>query len=179
MRKPCLLDKIRQRLSVVGLEINEEKSGVVCCKDSNRKEDHPKVKFTYLGFDFGPRKAINRYGDIFCSFLPGIGLKARGKLMRTIGSWKLGRLTRFSISELSKMFNPVLRGWMQYYGKFYSGALYLVYRHFDLALSRWIRRKFSNLSRHKTQAFNLMAKIRTREPNLFVHWEKWNPELVK
>lgn len=173
------LDGLRERLNEVGLEINEEKSGVVYCKDSNRRKKYPKVKFTYLGFDFRPRKAINKRGEVFTSFLPGISLKAKGKLMRTVGSWKLGRLTRYSMVELSKKFNPILRGWLQYYGKHYLSSLYYVFRHFDRALCRWIRRKFSNLAKHKTRAFNLMSKIRTRDPRLFVHWEKWNPELVK
>ncbi|NRA69220.1 MAG: hypothetical protein HRU19_32415 [Pseudobacteriovorax sp.] len=166
------MDSLETRLKNVKLELNREKSSIVYCQDSNRKEKQPKVKFTFLGFDFKPRSAVNRRGNKFTSFLPGASLKAKGRMMSAIGSWRLGRLTSCSIAELSKKFNPILRGWMNYYGKFDISALSHVFQHFDRALTRCLRRKFKNLWKHKTLSYELLSQIRKNNPSLFVHWQR-------
>lgn len=169
----AMLAALDERLKDCGLELHPAKTRIVYCKDSNRRGKYPNITFTFLGFEFRPRKAANKSGELFTSFCPGVSAKARNEMRRTIGSWKLGRRTSQSIEELSASLNPILTGWMNYYGRFYRSALFQVFRHFDKALSRWIRRKYSNLWKHKTRAFDWMARVRKRRPNLFVHWRTW------
>lgn len=69
------------------------------------------------------------------------------------------------------MFNPVIRGWVNYYGRFYKSELYLVLRHMDRALVRWARRKYKKFARHQRRATHWLGKIARREPKLFVHWQ--------
>jgi RNA-directed DNA polymerase len=61
-----------------------------------------------------------------------------GRAMRAeIRSWKLHLRSDKSIEDLSRMFNPVVRGWLQYYGRFYCSALYPIMRQLDRSLARW------------------------------------------
>jgi group II intron reverse transcriptase/maturase len=53
------------RLAECGLTMHPEKSKIVYCKDSNRKQAYADVTFTFLGFTFRPRKAIGRGGRCF------------------------------------------------------------------------------------------------------------------
>jgi RNA-directed DNA polymerase len=69
------------------------------------------------------------------------------------------------------MFNPVLRGWVNYYGRFYKSAMYSVMRHMNRALIQWARRKYKKLSRHRRRAEYWLGKIAKRDPRLFVHWQ--------
>ncbi|QNB48259.1 hypothetical protein BR63_02150 [Thermanaerosceptrum fracticalcis] len=42
----------------------------------------------------------------------------------------------------------ILRGWGNYYGRFYTSEMYSVLRHMNRALVRWARRKYKKLARH-------------------------------
>lgn len=43
--------------------------------------------------------------------------------------------TELSLRDISRLFNPVLRGWVAYYGRFYPSAMYPVFRHFNKTLT--------------------------------------------
>ena len=69
------------------------------------------------------------------------------------------------------MFNPIIRGWIQYYGHFYKSALYGVLRHINRALVRWAQRKYKKLARHRRRAEHWLGRIAQRQPELFAHWQ--------
>ena len=68
-------------------------------------------------------------------------------------------------------FNPVLRGWINYYGGFYKSALYPTLQHFDRILARWATRKYKRLKGHKRNAADWLRRIARRQPMLFAHWQ--------
>lgn len=165
-----ILSAIGRRLGYCGLQLNLQKSSIVYCQDSRRRERHACKQFTFLGYTFRPRVAINRYGKKIQCFLPGASKEAIRKMMRTIRSWKLPRQTPASIGELAARYNPILRGWFNYYGSFYKTALRRVYDSFEAALARWARRKYKKLLRHKGRSFTWIWRIARRQPKLFFHW---------
>jgi RNA-directed DNA polymerase len=164
------LKAITERLEQCGLRLNLEKTTIVYCKDSRRPEAHAHKQFTFLGYTFRPRGAKNRYGKLFDSFLPAVSLDATKKMLRTIKSWKLSRQTPASIGELASHYNPILRGWLNYYGHFYKSALLRVFDRFEAALVRWVRRKYKTLKRHEGRSFQWLWRVACREPQLFAHW---------
>ena len=134
------------------------------------QETHAHKQFTFLGYTFRPRGAKNRHGKLFDSFLPAVSLEATQKILRTIKSWKLLRQTPASIGELASRYNPILRGWLNYYGHFYKSALLRVFDRFEAALARWVRRKYKKLKRHEGRSFQWLWRIACRQPRLFAHW---------
>jgi len=64
----------------------------------------------------------------------------------------------------------MLRGWIDYYGRFYRSALYPVMAHVDLHLAKWIARKHKRARRSQTRAFDWLRRIRRDHPRMFVHW---------
>ncbi|XKH61341.1 hypothetical protein LG290_06330 [Halomonas sediminis] len=72
--------------------------------------------------------------------------------------------TELSIAQMAKWLNPVLNGWLAYYGAFYRSVLYVIFRHFNKALVRWARRKFKPLRRYKIQASKFMERISEQCP---------------
>jgi hypothetical protein len=70
------------------------------------------------------------------------------------------------------MYNPILRGWLSYYGRFSPSAMYPVLRHFNMTLVAWAMRKFKRLRGHKTRACLFLECIVKRQPRLFVHWQR-------
>lgn len=63
-----ILEQLKLRMKECKLEIHPEKTSIVYCKDSNRKECHKNIEFTFLGYTYRPRKAKGRNGSTFTSF---------------------------------------------------------------------------------------------------------------
>lgn len=64
------LAKIDAHSRECGLELHPEKTRIVYCKDINRQGEFPCVQFTFLGYTFRPRKAMDKYGRVYVSFAP-------------------------------------------------------------------------------------------------------------
>lgn len=169
-------DKLTKRLQEWKLEIHPDKTRIVYCKDSKRDGDHKPLQFTFLSYDFKPRRAENKQdGSVFTSFLPAIGHVAKLEIYQRIREWKLNTHTQESLNWISEEVNGQIRGWLDYFGKFYASALHPLTDHIDAALETWAMRKFKSLHRSREQARKWFAGIKTREPGLFAHW-KWQAE---
>ena len=69
------------------------------------------------------------------------------------------------------MFNPIIRGWIQYYGRYYRSALYPTMRELNRDLALWAKRKYKKLRSHLRKAKHWIARISRRAPALFAHWQ--------
>ena len=141
------------------------------CKDDDRRGTYPNEKFDFLGYTFRPRRSKNRWGKYCINFSPAVADKA-GKAMRAeIRDWKLHLRSDKSIEDLSRMFNPKIRGWLQYYGRYYRSALYPMMRQLDRSLARWAYRKYKKLRGHLRRATHWITRISRRDAGLFAHWQ--------
>jgi RNA-directed DNA polymerase len=161
---------IIERLAECGLEVNRQKTKLVYCKDANRVGSHEHERFTFLGFEFRPRYAKNARGEYFTSFLPAISRVAAGKIREEMRGWQIARKSDKSIEDLSRMFNPMVRGWVQYYGRYYRSALYPVFRTLDRSLARWASGKYKKLRRHRRRSDQWLQRVAQRSPELWSHW---------
>ena len=73
---------------------------------------------------FQPRRSKNRKGKFFINFSPAVSNKAAKTIRDTFRRWNLPNRSDKAIEDLSRMFNPIIRGWLQYYGRYYRSALY-------------------------------------------------------
>jgi RNA-directed DNA polymerase len=167
-----LLEAVRNRLKQCHLELHPEKTKIVYCRDSDRREDHDHIKFDFLGYTFRPRRAKNRWGKPFVSFLPAISDKAAKKIRATVRDWRLGASrNNQSLEEVAGFVNPYVRGWVNYYGRYYRSALNPALRHLERALVYWVRRKFKRFRRHQRKATHWLGCVARREPRLFYSWQ--------
>jgi group II intron reverse transcriptase/maturase len=167
-----MLEAIRARLAECGLELHPEKTKIVYCQDSDRKGQHEHIQFDFLGYTFRPRRAKNHRGKPFVSFLPGVSNKAGKKIRATIRDWRLAATrNNQSLEDLARLVNPSVRGWLNYYGRFYRSALTPVLRHLERALIRWACRKYKRFRGHVTNAAHWLGRVARRDPHLFVLWQ--------
>jgi RNA-directed DNA polymerase len=167
---------IERRFAECGLELSVQKTKIVYCKDDIRRGEYPEQKFDFLGFTFRPRRAKSRQGKLFVGFNPAISNKAAKSIRDTMRQWQIHRHTDTSLDDLAKMTNPVLRGWINYYGSYNKSALYLVLRHLNSILVRWATRKYKRLRGHHHPAWHWLLSVMRRQPSLFAHWK---PSQVK
>jgi RNA-directed DNA polymerase len=167
-----VLAAIRDRFAECGLELHPMKTKIVYCKDADRPGEHEEIKFDFLGYTFQPRRAKNRWGQFFVSFLPAISTKAAKAIRKTIRAWRMASTRNNQrLEDLARFTNPVVRGWLNYYGRFYRSKCVQVLRHFNEALGRWARRKFKRFKRRERASMHWLGCIARRDPKLFVLWE--------
>ncbi|MDA8306092.1 MAG: hypothetical protein M0Z81_04605 [Deltaproteobacteria bacterium] len=77
------------------------------------------------------------------SFAPAVSSKALKAMRQTTRKWNIRNRAHLGLTQIARMFNPVLRGWLNYYGRFHPTAMAPVLRHFDLTLIAWAMRKYA------------------------------------
>ncbi len=167
-----VLEAIRSRLAECGLELHPTKTRIVYCKDDDRCGGYGGVKFDFLGYTFQPRRAKNRWGKYFVSFLPAMSMKAATAIRSMIREWRLASTrNNQKLEDLARLANPAVRGWISYYGRFYRSRCLQVLRHLNNALVEWACRKYRRFRRRERAATHWVGNIATRDPKLFVLWQ--------
>jgi len=167
-----VLSAIRGRFAECGLELHPTKTRIVYCKDDDRRGEHEHVAFDFLGYTFQPRRAKNRSGKFFVSFLPAMSAKAAKKIRAAIREWRMASTRNNQrLEDLARLVNPSVRGWMNYYGRFYRSKCVQTLRHLNEALAAWARRKYKRLRRRERASMHWLGRIAQREPKLFVLWQ--------
>jgi RNA-directed DNA polymerase len=165
-----VLTAISARMSEVGLTLHPTKTKVVYCKDRSRRGEHDVTSFTFLGYTFRPRKVKNRLGRLDTSFLPAMSREKLIEKGRQVHRWRLDRRTTETLVDLAEAINPIVRGWMNYWGHFYRFQMTHLLRRINTYLMRWARKKYKRLRGFK----RLKAwwdRVVQRAPNLFAHWQ--------
>jgi group II intron reverse transcriptase/maturase len=166
-----VLEAIGRRLVEVGLELHPDKTKIVYCKDSRRRQEYELVSFTFCGYTFRPREAFDgKRQQSFTGFLPAVAPGKLTDMSRKAASWRLHRRTTSTLEDLAEDVNPVLRGWLNYFTVFYPSAVIPIGKRMDRHLVRWARRKYQRLKRSDKRARAWLAGVRKREPDLFAHW---------
>jgi len=167
-----VLEAIRRRFEQCGLELHPTKTRIVYCKDDDRRGEYEHVAFDFLGYTFQPRRAKNRWGKHFVSFLPAMSTKAAKAVRETIREWRMASTRNNQrLEDLARLVNPVVRGWMNYYGRFYRSKCVRILRHLNEALAAWARRKYKRLRRRERASMHWLGRIARRDPKLFVLWQ--------
>ena len=165
----ALREALERRFTECRLVLHPEKTKIVYCKDTNRKRKYPIVHFEFLGYRFRPRSAKWREGLYGTSFLPGAAPKALKAIRQAIRRWTLQTRSDKALDDLARMFNPYIRGWINYYSHFYKSELYPTLRRIDVFLIRWARRKFKRFRQRPKVARDWLARVVRSSPDLFAH----------
>ena len=105
----------------------------------------------------------------FTGFLPAISpeaLKAKSARLRDM---RIHRRTDLSLDDLARWLNPIVSGWINYYGRFYRSALNPLLRRVNAYVRRWAGRKYKRLRTQKRYG-RWLAALFSRQPDLFAHW---------
>jgi len=119
---------------------------------------------------FRARRSKNRWGKYFVNFSPGVSNRATKAIREEIRRWQLRCRADKWIDDLARMFNPIIRGWITYYGRYYKSAIYPTLSHLDRRLAHWAMAKYKRLRRHRRRAEHWIREVVSRDPALFAHW---------
>jgi RNA-directed DNA polymerase len=168
---------LAERMEQVGLRLHPDKTKIVYCQDGKRRGSYEHTSFTFLGFTFRQRKVRDKSGRQFSSVNPAISKDALKRLGEEVRSWRLHIQTGRTFAQLARAINPIVRGWMQYYGAFYRSEMYQLLTRINAYLVRWIRKKYKRLQARK-KALECWRRIVGRHPRMFAHWG-WTPAVPR
>jgi RNA-directed DNA polymerase len=167
---------IAERLAECGnLQLHPDKTRIVYCKDGTRRGSYDHTAFTFLGYTFRSRLVRLATGKYFFGFNPAISDVAAKRVRAQIRSWRLHRRTGSTLPDLAREINPVVRGWINYYGRFNPSALYNSLNGINKYLVRWAMQKYKRYRRRRRRAWIALGKIARANPMLFVHWRLQPP----
>jgi group II intron reverse transcriptase/maturase len=163
---------LASRLEECQLEMHPEKTKIVYCKDGRRRGKYPNTKFDFLGYCFRPRAAINRQRKMFTGFGPQVSASSLKAMRRKIRELHLRRRTHVRLADIAREINPILQGWLNYYGRYSPAALHPVWRYVNETLIAWAMRKYKRYAGRKIQAGRMIGGIANKRRRLFVHWHQ-------
>ncbi|MEO8221300.1 MAG: group II intron reverse transcriptase/maturase [Specibacter sp.] len=165
-----VLAGIGGRMRELGLVLHPAKTAIVYCKDGKRSQKYERTEFTFLGYTFRPRASRDRHGVTFLAFLPAISKQALKRTSREVRHWRLHRRIYHTFGELARAINPIVSGWMQYYGRFYPSKMYPLLARINAYLVRWIRNKYRRYDSTR-RGRKKLVEITLGYPRFFRHWQ--------
>jgi RNA-directed DNA polymerase len=165
----ALWSALADRFAACKLALHPEKTRIVYCKDANRRGGFPAMSFDFLGFQFRARKTMWQ-GKAVHGFLPAVSPNALVRISREVRRWTLHHRSDKSLEELAAIYNPIIRGWIGYYGNFYRTQLRPTLKRIDLYVIRWARRKFKRMVHQTKGGRDWFDRLRRANPALFAHW---------
>ncbi|HVR11773.1 MAG TPA: group II intron maturase-specific domain-containing protein, partial [Thermoanaerobaculia bacterium] len=103
--------------------------------------------------------------------LPAMSTKAACAVRKSIREWRMASTrNNQSLEDLAQLVNPAVRGWINYYGRFYRSQCVRVLQYLNKVLATWARRTYKRLRRRKRASMHWLGRIARRNPTLFVLW---------
>ena len=163
--------RLQARLTECRLELHPIKTKIVYCRDGKRRGKYPNVTFDFLGYCFRPRLVQNsRDNTLFCGFTPAVSVSAMKAMRTTIRELGLRHRTELSMADIARQINPLLRGWIAYYGRYAPSALKPILRYVNQTLRAWVMRKFKRFAAKTIRAGRFLERMAREKADLFVHW---------
>jgi len=167
-----ILMRLTERMLECGLELHKDKTKLVYCKDNHRKGNYSVVKFDFLGYSFQPRttrvKATDRF---FLTYDCAISIKSRKQIADKLEELDIVNLSHKSIVGVAYYLNPMIRGWINYYGKFRKYEMAYVFNLLSKRLVFWARKRYKRYRNNMIKAYDWLKRVREQYPNLFYHWQ--------
>jgi group II intron reverse transcriptase/maturase len=157
-----MLRQISRRMQACHLSLHEDKTGIVNLRGIAAKQ-YPKG-FDFLGFTIKPRP-FSHNGTV--KAIPGIHVstKSRTAIMQKFKALNLHK-RRKPLEEIAKEINPIVRGIINYYHKFWKDDMRQVWNQLNARLLKWVKWE---KGLYKYAAVRYLKTRCKATPNLFAH----------
>ena len=165
-----ILEALKERLAACRLELHLQKTKIIYCKDKGRTRNYPNTKFDFLGYSFKSMFIKDRLNRLQLNFLPSVSGKSAKSFSDKLKELKIHSMTGSKIEMLAELLNPMIRGWLNYFGKYNRSAVKYTMDCVNRRLVKWAMCKYKRLKNHRCRANEWLRELVKREPNMFSHW---------
>ena len=170
-----LKQRLQRRFRECKLELHPQKTQIVGCHVGKQQNSRVSKQFDFLGFCFRPRLVRNRHGKLFVGFVPAISPASAKRIRQQVRGWRLHFRISRSLDDLARAVNPIIRGWVNYYGAYQRSSLLPVFRHIDRHLVKWVKWKYKKKCLYSQRARRWLGQVARYQPGLFAHWRLGAP----
>lgn len=163
-------EKLIRRFEECGLELHPVKTRIAYYKDKDRRNKEKVNEFDFLGYTFRGVYIRCRDGKHRYNFIASVSKEAAKGFRRKIKELEIHKKTGCKIDILAEMLNPIIRGWINYFGKFNPSAMRYTLQCIERRLIKWALCKYKNFRGRRKRAEKWLHTIRKREPGMFAHW---------
>ena len=110
-------------------------------------------------------------GKLFTGFTAAVSPAALTAMRQKARRLNYRNRTDLSLQDIASKLNPILRGWIAYFGWFQPSALGPLYRYIGMSLVAWAKRKYKRFRESKTRAGLFIIEVFRKCPKLFAHWK--------
>ena len=126
-----------------------------------------KMSFDFLGFTSTLHESERRYLQILpCSVI------SKKSVTSVLEKFKAIHKRRISIEVLARELNPVIRGVMNYYCKFWSYHTQSLWHQLNKRLQKWVQWE---KGLYQMASARWLKKKYAERPDLFAHWKLVHP----
>ena len=165
-----ILESLDRRLKQCGLELHPDKTKILYCSDKDRKCTYPVTSFDFLGYTFKKRFIKDRTGRLQFNFLPAVSKQSEKAFRTKLKNLQIHKMTGSTIQIISQIINPIVRGWINYFGRYNRSQLKSSLDVLNRRLVKWATRKYKRFRGHPKRAREWLIEVAKREPNMFPHW---------
>lgn len=165
-------EKLAKRFEECKLELHPVKTRIVYCKDKDRTKEEELTEFDFLGYTFKAVYIKCRDGVMRNNFIASVSKTAAKGFRDKIKALEIHKRTGCKIDMIAELLNPMIRGWMNYFGKFNPSAMKSTLQCIERRLIKWAMCKYKSFRGRKQRAEKWLSSIRKREPKLFAHWSR-------
>ena len=165
-------EKLAKRFEECKLELHPVKTRIVYCKDKDRTKEEELTEFDFLGYTFKAVYIKCKDGVMRNNFIASVSKTAAKGFRDKIKALEIHKRTGCKIDMIAELLNPMIRGWMNYFGKFNPSAMKSTLQCIERRLIKWAMCKYKSFRGRKQRAEKWLSSIRKREPKLFAHWSR-------
>jgi RNA-directed DNA polymerase len=107
-------------------------------------------------------------GRLSCGFTPAVSPSALKAMRATVRDLDIRHRAQVSLADIAQRVNPLLRGWIEYYGRYTPSALHPMLRYVNQTLLAWARRKYKCFTAHKIRVSSFLQRLVKEHASLFV-----------
>ncbi len=159
-----------ERMREVRLELHPEKTRIAYCKDKDRRSDYPITEFDFLGYTYKAMYIMCRDGKMRNNFICYVSKKSAKDFRDKIKSLEIHKKTGSTIQMISEILNPMIRGWMNYFGKYNPSVMKYTLEVIERRIIKWAMSKYKHFRGRRERAERWFSQVKQREPSLFAHW---------
>ena len=165
-------EKLTKRFEECKLELHPVKTRIVYCKDRDRTRNEELTEFDFLGYTFKAVYIKCKDGKRRYNFIASVSKASSRKFRDRIKAMEIHKRTGCKLNIIAEMLNPLIRGWINYFGRFNPSAMRRTLQCIEQRLIKWAMCKFKRFRGRRRRAEKWLCTVRQREPKLFAHWSR-------
>lgn len=165
-------EKLTKRFEECKLELHPVKTRIVYCKDRDRTRNEELTEFDFLGYTFKAVYIKCKDGKRRYNFIASVSKASSRKFRDRIKAMEIHKRTGCKLNVIAEMLNPLIRGWINYFGRFNPSAMRRTLQCIEQRLIKWAMCKFKRFRGRRRRAEKWLCTVRQREPKLFAHWSR-------